>query len=167
VDTKEFKSKMARFKSSLAIDKHSLDDQIEEQSALFFEVCEAFALAQSMRDEAKTALDEQYAICADEYRRTLDKATEGAIKEAVAIDKEYLDAVANLQERQKQMAMIGAMRDAYESRGRMLRELAQLYISGYFTLSGVSGGQSSVRQARADSARAAMSERRRPRVGSD
>lgn len=165
MDTKKFEAKMARLRAGLAIDKHSLDTQIEEQATLYFEACEEFALAQSLRDEAKTALDEQYAICADEYRRTLEKATEGAIKESVAIDKEYLDAVANFQERQKQMSLLGAMRDAYDSRGKMLRELAQLYISGYFTLSSVSGGQGTARQARADEARAAMSENRRPRVG--
>lgn len=162
---KRIKQVLDNYRGKLRIDRLALDDGIEEHASLFYEISEEHALAMSRRDTAKAAMDEVYSISADQVRRDFseskDKHTEAQIKEAVVLDPDYLAAIAQYQDRAKEAALLGAMKDSFEQRGRMLRELAQLYISGYFSITSVRGSEFSAKQAVADRARDLLNQGRK------
>lgn len=123
-------------KSYLRIDKHNLDKAIEEQAEMFYFVAEGSALAGSVRDQIKYELD---TLISDTYLTTRlvaaeqgRKITETLLEQEVAQDKEvqkmkekYLDVKAEAE-------TWLALKESFAQRGYMLRELASLYVSGYF-----------------------------------
>lgn len=163
-DLKELEDRLAELKGHLLIDRNELETELEKQSELYYEVCEAHARASSRRDELKVAMEEQYAISADSIRRAAEeekaKITEASIKEQVILEKDYLDATAAYLEAKKLAELYGGLREAFDSRGKMLKELAQLYISGYYQVARVDSGGSAVREAMAGAAREVMAKNR-------
>lgn len=162
---KELKSIYDGLRSALQINKNELDDEISRQSVVFQEVCEAQARAVSIRDEFKTSCEEQYAISSSKIRIKLEKSgerfTEAQIKESVATDKEYLDATADYLEAKKIADLLGGLRDAYDMRGKMLRELSHLFVSGYWSSVQIKGAASDSKNAAASLAKEAMTEKRK------
>lgn len=158
---KDLEQSHAELKQHLRIDRNSLETELEAQADLFYEVCEHHARAISRRDELKTASEEQYALCADAIRRGEDKVTEAHVKEQVSMDKDYLDACATFLEAKKLADLFAGLRDAFDQRGKMLRELAQLYLGGYYQAVRVESGGSVMRTAMAGAAREAMAGQRK------
>ena len=167
----DFDSKIAEFRGALKIDRRSLDEAVEQHAELYLRVQEAYVFAKSIRDERRTAMDEVYAEQSESARKQLSKSgekwTESQVKDWVAVSKEYLDAQANYQETSKRAELLGVMVAAYEQRGKMLRELAQLFIAGYFTLNAVRGAQHAASDAAAKLGREGMASARgsRPAIG--
>ncbi len=163
---KELHQLHASLREGLLIDRNRLDEELEKQAEAFYEVCEAHAQAVSLRDELKTGTEEQYAISATKIRAEFEKGgerhTEAQVKEAVSMDKEYLDSCASYLDAKKLSDLLAGLRDAYDQRGKMLKELAQLYLGGYFTTTRIEGSASSIKEGAANAARAAMSEGRKP-----
>lgn len=118
-------------------DRHALDEAIEEQAGLFLEVSEAFTLAVSRRDGAKSAMEQEFARACGRARRAEEKKTEAAVKEAAQLDRKYLEAEGEYLTAKQTADMASTLRESFDMRGRMLREMAQLYIAGYFQLSSV------------------------------
>jgi hypothetical protein len=164
---RDFDSMMREFRSGLQVDRNALDEDIEGHSGKYLRVQEEYVLECSLRDEAKSALDQQWAESSDAARRALTKSkekfTEAQVKEWVAVHEPYLEAVSNYQEKDKQARLLGAMVAAYEMRGKMLRELAHLYVSGYFAVAAVRGATADTREADAELARKLMTASRRDR----
>lgn len=117
-------------------DRHALDEAIEEQSGLFLQVSEAFTLAVSRRDAAKSAMEQEFARACGRARRE-EKKTEAAVKEAAQLDKKFLETEGEYLTAKQEADMASTLRESFDMRGRMLREMAQLYIAGYFQLSAV------------------------------
>jgi hypothetical protein len=137
-------------KDSLHIDKHALDEMVCEHPDLYEKVSTRCALACSLRDQQKFILSKTESDVAYERRKEWGvagvKFTESMVKEVVAVSKE-LEKETKLYLRYKRDADIWqGVKDAYEQRGRMLRDLTQLYIAGYYTASSTSGKRSLQRQ---------------------
>lgn len=166
-DEETHDDKLARFREALAIDRHRLDDCVEQHAQLYLDVQEAHVLAESIRDENKTATEEVYAEVSSKLRRDWEKVakkyTEGALKESVAVDDTYLNSAALYLESKKKADMLSAMVKAYDQRGRMLGRLAELYQSGYFVLSQTRRAQEDTKDADAARARELLAEGRKNR----
>jgi hypothetical protein len=151
---------LVEFRSYLKIDKNSLTEAMAEQADLFFRVGEECALAVSRRDEAKEALSTVDAELGQELRngkKTEDRVTEGAIKDKIQTNPRHLRAFEAHTEAKKQAERLVALRDAFQERGRMLRDLGQLYAAGYFTVESSKGAAADIGRAALASARRASS----------
>jgi hypothetical protein len=155
------------YRRKLQIDRNELDVAIQEHPGLYLEVQEASIRAASLRDEAKTEMEETYARVGTKTRTELERKEEGRvteqrIKDAIAVNKEYTAAVSAFQEAKLEADLLNALVLAFSERGRMLSKLTDLFISGYWAQASVRGAGRDVRDKRAADAREAMASTRRP-----
>lgn len=153
------------FRKKLQIDRNELDTAIQEHPGLYLEVQEAFIRAASLRDEAKTAMEETYARVGTKMRAELERKEEGRvteqrIKDAIAVNKEYTTAVSTFQEAKQEADLLNALVLAFGERGRMLSKLTDLFISGYWAQASVRGAGRDMRDKNAAQAKEAMRESR-------
>ncbi|AFV81305.1 hypothetical protein F862_gp073 [Vibrio phage vB_VpaS_MAR10] len=149
------------FKGRLRIDKNDLDNELVEQSHLFFEVSERLTWAKAERDEIKRECDElageiKAEIFADNPKMADTKAT--------ALVKKDADFIERYREKTEADRIVGAWEalvEAFKSRGYMLRQLADLYVANYY--SPISGGESQDDKRRKSAERTERSESRRRR----
>jgi hypothetical protein len=129
---------MKELREKIKFDRDALDDAIEEQSGLFLEAADAHALAISDRDLAKSEMEQEFARACDRARNG-EKKTEAAIKEAAQMDKKYKAAEKRYLDAKLNADYSVSLRESFDMRGKMLREMAQLFIAGYYQASSVSG----------------------------
>lgn len=163
-------TELEQFQLGLKIDRNALDDACETHAELYHRVQEAYVMAESIRDERKAFLDQTEAEMDMQTRRAYEKEgrekwTETQIKHEVKTSKEYLDALASLQDAQLRMKRLSILVSSYETRSKMLQKLGDLYQSGYFVLNALKGTKSAVAGVDAEAGRAAMAGVRRARVG--
>lgn len=153
-------------RSKINIDRDALHEGIEEQPGLFFAAADALTLALSLRDEAKTEMDNEYSRACGRAREKKDedgkKPTEGAIKEAAQLDKKYLAAEAAYRKARLDADIAAALRDSFEMRAKMLREMSQLFLAGYYQASGVGFAKREIDDRAAEVAREGL---HRARIG--
>ncbi|AFE86397.1 hypothetical protein vBValSR12Z_71 [Vibrio phage vB_ValS_R12Z] len=149
------------FKNRLRIDKNDLDNELVEQSHLFFEVSERLTWAKAERDEVKRECDE----LAGELKADLfAENPKLADTKATAIVKKDPDYQERYREKSDADRIVGAWEalvEAFKSRGYMLRQLADLYVANYY--SPISGGESQDDKRRKRAERDDRSNRRRTR----
>lgn len=137
-------------RSYLQIDRNTLDEEIESQASLFDQVAERAVMAISVRDEAKADMEITYAKCSDNARRAAieagEKITEAAVKEVASMSKAYLQAEKDYREAKQQADIWDALRSSFDQRGKMLRELAQLWIAGFYQARGVGASRRRVEE---------------------
>lgn len=154
------KKTLDEFRNYLEIDKDGLDEAIERQAALYFKVAEHGAYAQSRRDQAKADMDSMFATACDKARtraaKSDTKITEAMVKESAETSELYKQAVRDYLEAKTDAELLQALERSFDQRGKMLRELAQLFISGYFQVSGVSAAANSTKDHRANMNRQRM-----------
>lgn len=169
---KDAYDRIAELEKVAGVDKHALDDNLEEQPDLFYRVSKACAIANSQADIAKMNIDELTARLDGTYREDFAKAgekvTDTAVKQAIANDPEIRQATTDWLEKREIAARWMALKDTYVQRSYVMKELVTLYTVGYF--SDAVGGkarnqQSDVRENQAKSARTqALEERGRDRA---
>lgn len=119
-------------KAYLKIDKNSLDEEIVQQPSLLGAVSDAFAMAAAERDHAK----EEAAVVDGEldalYRQDHEKATEGAIKAMIQADRLHMIAYEAYLKSKQKADRLQALKEAFQSRGYMLRDLVSLYTANYY-----------------------------------
>lgn len=152
---------IGELRSYLMIDKDALDDMLQEQPDLMFRVSEVLEQAVSLRDQAKEYLAVTDAECATHYRGKEEKATESKIRDAVQLDSRHAVAFETYMHWKKETGVLGALKDAFEQRGHRLRDLGNLYVSGYFSTSAHKQATGAVQDRRAEEGRAAMAAKRR------
>lgn len=120
----------------LMIDKLSLDEELIKQPTLFFEIAEVSANATSVRDQAKEQLALKDAELGTKHRKKLEASGERAtiqlIEERVQTDpihQKYLEKYSAAKEHADKCY---AMKESFQQRAYMLRELVALYVSGYY-----------------------------------
>ncbi|ATI19150.1 hypothetical protein KF4_068 [Vibrio phage vB_VpaS_KF4] len=154
-------SAIRSFKNRLRIDKNDLDNELVEQSHLFFEVSERLTWAKAERDEVKRECDE----LAGELKADLfAENPKLADTKATAIVKKDPDYQERYREKSDADRIVGAWEalvEAFKSRGYMLRQLADLYVANYY--SPISGGESQDDKRRKRAERDDRSNRRRTR----
>lgn len=148
---------------SLAFSKHDLDNVVLEHSSLYFAVSEQYAIACSLRDEAKKELEESYAKNSLRIRDQLadegKKATEDLVKQLTLLDDDYKEATSNYLNRKLKADLWGALRESYSSRGYMIKEIAELWRASYFSTTAITDS-SEVSELQYEAAKAAMNEKR-------
>lgn len=156
-------------REGLAIDKDALDEGLIQQPQQYLDVSEAYALAVSRRDQAKDNLETLEARLNLDYRSDAEssgeKYTEPMLKAKVQQSKMRRQAYTEYLEACKEVDLLDGLRSAYRDRSYMLRSLADLYVTGYFTSSSVKGNTSrKVEEEAYNRRRAAMAEDRRKRT---
>lgn len=123
-------------KKALAIDKYSLDDEIIRQPSLFFMVAEAHTTAAAMRDALKEKLAQLDASLYGKIRIKLEnegsKFTEAYIKNEIEIAPKRVKASRAYLESKEQTDKLLALKEAFAQRNYMIRDLCNLYVTGYF-----------------------------------
>lgn len=127
------------FKGYLKIDKSALDDEIIQQPQLFFEVSEAYVEAVAVRDSKKEELAQIDAELDAKYRNSLEKATEGTIKAKIQTDKKHGTAFTAYINAKELADSLLALKEAFQQRGYMLRDLVSLHTANYYETSSARG----------------------------
>jgi hypothetical protein len=161
---------------SLKIDKEALDDELIHQPELYHEAGRLYQSAVSSRDEARVDRDSTKAKVDLKIRGQLErqgdekkKPTETQIGNMVSLDPELLSAQERYQEWDRLAGQGAALREDFHARGFTLRELANLWVAGYYQTN--SAGRSNAMDRRADEYHRACADegvgidrhRRRPR----
>lgn len=154
-----------QLKEHLTIDKNALDDELEKQALVYFEICEASAHALSSRDELKQVMEVVDAEIADGIRtraaKTGDKITEAKLSQEILLDDKHTEAYSAYLEAKKDADLWAALKESFSQKGFALRELAELYISGYFAGSGIRERQSK-EEVEAQHLRSVLGKNRKP-----
>ena len=127
----------------LEIDKHALDDEIVKQPTLFFKASEAFAEAVAERDACKEELATVDAELDGEVRHRLetrgDKVTEAIVKNEIQTHKKHGPAFDTYILAKTRADKLQALKEAFQQRGYMLRDLASLFVASYYDNSSIQG----------------------------
>lgn len=129
------------FRRYLKIDKHALDQELEEQPMLFFKISEAFVKAAAERDMLKEQLattDAQLDAVAREGFAD-QKYTEAMVKNEVQTDKKHDTAMLKFLRAKEHADLLQALKEAFQTRSYMIRDLCSLYNANYFEEASVRG----------------------------
>ena len=139
------------FRGYLRIDKNSLDDELQQQSTLFFEVSESLTEAMAERDFLKERLAttdaELFAGIRARSANDGEKYTESMIKAKVQTATRHKEAMAKFLEAKKQTDLLFGLKEAFSDRREMLGKLCTLYTSNYFEVDAVKMSSGSDRAA--------------------
>lgn len=153
-------------KAGLRINKHELERELSEQPDLFARVAHMAVLWAGFRDTAKHKLAvveaEVSALVRQQFADEGSKVTETAVKEEVVQHPNLKNQTRKYLETRREADLWQGYKDAYEQRGRMIRDLCQLYIAGYYQNSAVRGDSEAAKNARADVTRKKLAENRVP-----
>jgi hypothetical protein len=129
------------FRDYLKIDKNHLDDELVQHSMLFFRVAESYVRAAAKRDELKEELSLIDAELDGKVRKQLEdeKFTEAMVKSLVITHKDHISASESFQNAKTEADMLAALKESFQTRGYLLRDLCQLYTAQYFDSNSVKG----------------------------
>jgi hypothetical protein len=118
----------------LRIDKHALDQELEEQPMLLFQISEAYVQAAAERDTLKEQLATIDANLDHAAREDFadQKYTEAMVKNLVQTDKKHDQAMLKFLKAKERSELLFALKEAFQSRGFMIRDLCSLYNANYF-----------------------------------
>lgn len=128
--------KIEELKGLLQIDKNNLDEAVQRQPVLYYMVAQKHALALSQRDEAydriKTVDAELSLDLREDFGEKGIKFTEGTIQAAILDHPDHKAAVKDHNHLKYVCDELLALKESYSQRSYMLRELVELYVSGYY-----------------------------------
>lgn len=131
------RTEFADLRAGLIIDRNSLDEDMVRQPVLFQEVSERFVFAQSEAIGAKEKLAGVDATLAHELRTRWNNAgekyTETKLGDAVQGEPKHIVGYDYWSALARRAAYLGALKESYDQRSKMLRELGQLFVVGYFS----------------------------------
>lgn len=158
-------------RGQLAIDTDALDACLEEQPDLYWHVSEQYADAVARRDAAKLTLEQVMAELDEKFRSAAaaadQKITETALQRKLATSPRIQELERKLLELRADADKWQALKEAFQQRSFMLRELVAMLIARMGNLSlergmrGVQGDLNDARVARVAEARRQRSESRR------
>ncbi len=121
------------FKGYLPVDKTRLDDELVNQASLLGEVSDQYSVASNERDDLKEKLAFTDAELADEARQNLTgKVTEAMVVSYVQQHPRHLSAYKAYAAARLNTARLGALKEAFVTKGYRLRDLCTLYVANYF-----------------------------------
>lgn len=128
-------------KQHLAIDKSMLDDEVVRQPSLFYAVSEVLTDAIASRDGAKEELAAVDAKMDGVWRNKLskihDKVTEKMVQNWVQNSYEHEKAFDAYLEAKTNADKLLALKEAFQQRSYMLRDLVSLYSANYYEVSSI------------------------------
>ena len=138
-------SKIEEFKKYLRIDKLSLDEELVQQPALFYDISEAYVALAAIRDGLKEQLATVDARLDTAVRVRLEKTgkvTEAMVKNAIQLDDLHIAASDDYNRAKQAADEMSSLKEAFHQRAYMLRELCGLFTANYFERNSVSGSAS-------------------------
>lgn len=159
-----FDALVEELEQNLAIDEHDLDTACIQQPDDFYRAAKSLAMYLSRRDEAKQLISEAEARVDTQYRHQAevngDKVREAEVANAVTLDREVQEEKRKLLEINERVGIITALKEAYAARGYVLKDLAALWIAGYYQQSSAGNSSADVRTINAERARRAREQGR-------
>lgn len=117
------------YRRELAINPDNLSQGLVDQPELFDHVSEQFILASAERDRLKLELEEAMADLDKQFRLQAhaneEKLTDTACAQLIKAAPKIREIQRELLEARKVASLWGALKDSYEQRSYMLRELVQ------------------------------------------
>jgi hypothetical protein len=131
---------LAELQQQLAIDKSVLDDEVIRQPVLFYSISEQLTDAIADRDYAKEVLGAIDAELYGVWRRKLAKdtklrVTEKMVENAVLTDPKHEKAFSEFLDAKTKADKYQALKEAFQQRSYMLRDLVSLYSANYYEVS--------------------------------
>jgi len=121
---------------NLAIDKTVLDDEVIRQPVLFYTISEQLTEALAVRDAAKEELSTVDADMDHYWRNELGKGgkrvTDKMILSCVQTSLEHEMAFKKYLEAKTRADKLLALKEAFQQRSYMLRDLVSLYSANYY-----------------------------------
>ena len=125
------------FQKDLSIDKYKLDEECLSHSSRYAYYSEAQAVAKSNVSKAKDKLElvqaERELAIRKEFDDSKTKVTEALIKSALIMDKDVVQAKAELREAEEIFGRLSVAVQAFEHRKAELDNLVKLYCAGYYS----------------------------------
>jgi len=120
------------------VDRRALDEQWEQQPALFLEYAERLAEVNAEVDQLKDGLEVLKAQLDGEVRARLaasvGKVTEAMVTAAITSDAKMVAALENLRKSQKDAAILKAEVQALDQRRSALENLVRLHGQEYYAV---------------------------------
>lgn len=153
---------LIEFEQALIIDKHDLDTELLSQADLFYRVAQEYAEAVSIKDAQYEFLKETDAKLNLLIRKQFEgiKITEAQISASVLNHDEHKAVFQEWLGDKEKADKIGHLKEAFIQRSYMLRDLAQLYIAGYFSEKSISADNSTSKHAVYEKRKERMRKRR-------
>lgn len=137
-----------RYREDLQLDKHSLDEHMEEQHlrfekwcALLTEMKDLYYAADQMVKTERARIDSEIRLCEPdslEGRFGLSKLSEAAINGAIERHGDYLETLSLLRAARTRKDLLEGCVEAFRDRRSMLKYLTELYVAQYYDRSQVS-----------------------------
>ena len=122
-----------RLRDSLVIDRDGLGECLIEQPQLYYDVASAHVESVARRDALKLDVEEVQAKVdkriRDEAATKDTKITEASIQQTLRLDPKVADMARKSLAAREESDRLAALKDAYQQRSFMLRELVALRIS--------------------------------------
>jgi len=128
----DHKARFEEFRSKLRVNKHRLDDALEEQAEIMGHICEQVEVCAALVQEAKQALEQERSRLITELKRDTPKITVAEMDAQVAVDSKCVAAADTLRAHQSDHAQWRWLLDSWRDRGFSIKELGELYSAGYF-----------------------------------
>ncbi len=130
---------LSDLQKNLAIDKSVLDDEVIRQPMLFYEVSDQLTTALAERDAAKEELAVVDAELDNSWRRKLakvkDRVTDKVVLSCVMTSPEHEKAFQSYLQAKTKADRLIALKEAFQQRSFMLRDLVALYSANYYETS--------------------------------
>jgi hypothetical protein len=118
----------------LKINKHCLDDELEVQAHVQFEISEAVAITNMEQTEAKNYLEKYDAELLLDIRKENSKRTAAEVQAEIDTDGEHLKFLRTYNQSHHEYELWFGMHEAWKQRGFALKSLADLSMSNYFAV---------------------------------
>lgn len=130
----------------LLIDEHALDEALQMQPDLFYQVTRTLASLISRRDAAKQNKEDTEARVDAKIRHDAavseEKMTEKQVESEKRLSKDVRAAMDQLASLNEQVGRWSALKEAFMQRSYVLKSMCDLYVAGYFEAN-ISGGSAS------------------------
>lgn len=127
---------IAELEKAMQIDPHALDEALIRQPDAFYRVSQRLALMLSKRDAAKQGLQELEAEVDRDIRKSSAlaeiKSSEAQIKSLVRLDRDVKAAERELLDLNRDVAQWQALKEGFQQRSYVLKDLVSLHVANYF-----------------------------------
>ncbi len=156
---------LKELEAALKIDKHDLDTELMSQADMFYRVAQEYAHITSVKDELYENIKQTDAktniMLRESFADRGTKATESQINAAVLDHQDHKEAFHDWITSKEEADKLGSLKEAFMQRSYMLKDLAQLYIAGYWSDKTVSAEDTTSKEAVYKKRKSRLAERRR------
>lgn len=155
-------------RDKLRIDRDNLDFEIVAQPEYYYHAGNACAEAVSRRDQAYELIKQTDASLYIRIRTMVEdkgmKVTETLLTNMVIIEDDHVEANRNWVEAKGEADSLAVLRDSFQQRGYMLRDLVQLIVTGYYSEKPMNGDSPHVAHFRQESRESRVRDAKRQRL---